>query len=182
MPYTPDSRNTVSEPCSGFPPECVLTCQWRDICAVPYLGQQVFEELVAVSDVTHRPRSAPLTRLSSDSLIGVGKNWVSDVADKSMNVLVISLERFETTVSSMRRGMRNSSMDRACCGCFDAMLRSLWLENMIENPSRSCPHSRGWCGMIVGDAPRRGMEEDDEGVSWQTLALGSLFKKKKIGR
>lgn len=62
---------------------------------------------------THRPRSAPFTRLSMDSLIGVGRNWVSELADSSVKVLDISLESPSTVSLSMRRGARNASMDVA---------------------------------------------------------------------
>lgn len=95
-----------------------------------YLGQfiswsalEAREGLAAqANDVTHRPRSALLTRLSSDSLIGVGKNWVVEVADSSINVFAISLDRFSTKVSSIRRGPRNLSTDGSRRDCLDAML------------------------------------------------------------
>lgn len=54
--------------------------------------------------------------------MGVGKNWVSELAESSTNVLDISLESSSTVTSSMRRGVRKSSIDTGwCCCCFDAI-------------------------------------------------------------
>lgn len=70
---------------------------------------------------THRPRSA-LSRLRRDSLMGVGKNWLSDLLDSIRNLSYNSIERFKKTSSVMRRGWRKSSKDcRGGCSP-DAML------------------------------------------------------------